>query len=488
MRHLEALDGIGRDGLFYDGRWQPAFSPRRLDLVDPSNGHSLGQVVDADATDVEAAVRAAGRAFPAWRALKPADRGRALTEAARRLRADAPRLAAIDAINAGLPLRAMLGDVEMAAAQIEYFAGLVRETKGETLPLGDGALNYSLREPLGVVLRIHPFNHPLMFAAAKVAAALAAGNTVIGKPAEQTPLSALALAEIWSEIFPPGVFNLVTGGRACGAALVEHAGIAKVGVIGSTETGRAVMRSAAGTLKKIALELGGKNALVAFPDADPDRLAAACVQGMNLAWTAGQSCGATTRIYLHDEIHDVVVGRIRTLLAAIRLGRPIDPDCEMGCLVSRDQQRRVMEYIASGIREGATLAFGGGTPGGPLAQGCYVEPTLFTGVRPDMRIAREEIFGPVMSVLRWNDAAQMIAEVNALDYGLAASIWTRDLARAHRTAMAIEAGYIWINGVGSHALGAAFGGYKASGLGREECLEELLSYTQTKNVNITLDA
>lgn len=486
MVEVADLDNIRRDALFYDGKWQPASSTRRLDLVDPSNGSSLGQVVDADETDVEDAVLAASKAFPKWRALKPVDRAQILMEAARRLRGASARLAAIDAINAGLPVRAMTGDVEMAAAQIEYFAGLARETKGETLPLGEGSLNYSLREPLGVVVRIHPFNHPLMFAAAKVAAALAAGNTVIGKPAEQTPLSALALADLWSDLFPAGVFNMLTGGRICGAALAAHPKVAKVGVIGSTETGRAVMRSAAQSLKKIALELGGKNALVAFPDADPDKLAQACVHGMNLTWTAGQSCGSTTRVYLHEAIHDTVVEKIKVLLGSIRLGRPIDPDCEMGCLTSREHQARVKNYIASGIQEGATLAYGGGSPGGELAHGFYVEPTLFTDVRPDMQIAREEIFGPVMSVFRWNDEARVITEVNALEYGLAASIWTRDLEKAHMTASAIEAGYIWINGVGSHFLGAAFGGYKQSGLGREECLEELLSYTQTKNVNITL--
>jgi betaine-aldehyde dehydrogenase len=377
--------------------------------------------------------------------------------------------------------------VEMAASQIEYFAGLVREVKGETLPLGPDALNYTVREPLGVVVRIHPFNHPLMFAAAKVAPALAAGNTVIGKPAEQTPLSALALAELWSDLFPAGVFNIVTGGRPCGARLVSHEGVAKAGVIGSVDTGRAVMRSAADTLKKVSLELGGKNALIAFPDVDPAKLAAAAVRGMNLYWTAGQSCGSTSRIYLHEDIHDAVVEEMARILSRIRLSKPIDPDCEMGCLVSATQQKRVLEYIASGIEEGARLVYGGKVPQDPdLQKGFFVQPTLFAEVTPEMRIAREEIFGPVMAVFRWRDKDAMLKEVNALKYGLTASIWTDDLVTAHRTAAAIEAGYIWINSVGAHFIGAPFGGYKQSGLGREECLEELLSYSQLKNVNVNL--
>lgn len=477
----------GRQALFYDGKWQKPSSTARIDVINPATGKSLGSVVDANADDVDAAVRAAAAAFPAWRATKPVERAKILVEAARRLREAGKDLGAIDALDAGLPIREMANDVEMAASQIEYFAGLVREIKGETIPLGPDSLNYSLREPLGVVARIHPFNHPVMFAAAKIAPALAAGNTVIGKPAEQTPLSALALAQVWADLFPAGVFNMITGGRSCGAALTAHPKVAKVGVIGSIGTGRAVMRSAADTLKKVSLELGGKNALIAYPDVDPAKLAAAAVRGMNLYWTAGQSCGSTTRIYLHDDIHDAVVEEMVAILGRIRLGDPADPACEMGCLVSKAQQERVLGYVASGVEEGARLAFGGKAPtSGPLANGFYVEPTLFADVKPHMRIAREEIFGPVMSVFRWRDEAEVIAEVNSLEYGLAASIWTRDLVTAHRTAAAIEAGYIWINSAGAHFLGAPFGGYKQSGLGREECLEDLLSYTQLKNVNVSL--
>ncbi|MEW5421127.1 aldehyde dehydrogenase family protein [Amorphus sp. 3PC139-8] len=483
---LSMID-IGRNALFYGGKWQAPFSDARIDVVNPADGSPLGSVVDANAQDVDAAVEAARRAFPAWRDLPPVERAKLMIKAANALRSHSDELAYLDALDAGLPIRMMANDVEMAASQIEYFAGLVRETKGDTLPMGPGSLNYSVREPLGVVVRIHPFNHPIMFAAAKVAPALAAGNVVIGKPADQTPLSALALAEIWKDIFPPSVFNLITGSRECGAHLVAHCGVAKVGVIGSVETGRAVMRSAADTLKKVTLELGGKNALIAYPDARTSDIAQAAVKGMNLDWTAGQSCGSTTRIFLHEAVHDAVVEEMKQLLSEIRLGPPTDPATEMGCLVSERQRDRVLSYVATAKQEGATLVCGGAAPEDPaLAGGYFVLPTLFTDVAPGMTIAREEIFGPVMAVFRWSDEEQMLAEVNALDYGLAASIWTNDLATAHRCAAKTEAGYIWINGVGAHFVGAPFGGYKQSGLGREECLEDLLSYTQTKNVNLSL--
>jgi len=489
MDKVDALAFIepGRKALFHGGAWQEPLSRSFLDVTDPSDGRSLGQVVNADAEDVERAVASAWAARDGWRRTRPAERAGILREAARRLRDNQDMLATLDALDAGLPIARVAGDVVVAALQLEYFAGLVSEMKGETLPTDGGSLNYTLREPLGVVVRIHPFNHPLMFAAGKVAAALAAGNPVIGKPADQTPLSALALARLWADLFPPGVFNILTGDRATGAALVSHPKVAKVGVIGSVPTGRAVMRSAADTLKKVTLELGGKNALIAYPDADPRKVAAAAVEGMNFAWTAGQSCGSTTRIFIHEEIHDAVVEEMTAIMRNIRLGIPSERDCQMGCLVSAEQQGKVLDYIRIGQEEGAVLACGGkAAQEERLRDGYFVEPTLFTSVTPQMRIAREEIFGPVVCAMRWADEDAMFEAVNGLDYGLTASIWTADLVNAHRAASRVEAGYIWINTVASHFLGAPFGGYKQSGLGREECLDELLSYTQVKNVNIPL--
>jgi betaine-aldehyde dehydrogenase len=357
--------------------------------------------------------------------------------------------------------------------------------KGNTLPMGEGQLNYTLREPLGVVARIVAYNHPLMFAAAKIGAPLAAGNTLVLKAAEQAPLSALRLAELIGGLFPPGVVNVLMGGVTCGRALTVHPQIRKVTLIGGIPTGRAVMQAAAASLKPVILELGGKNALVAYPDADVDALIAGAVRGMNFTW-AGQSCGSTSRLFLHEAIHDRVLAAVaERVVARHRPGIPTDRATTMGPLISEAQFQKVMKYIALGREQGARLVTGGRRSEDPaLARGWFVEPTIFADVTPDMRIASEEIFGPVLSVFRWSDEETMFGQVNGLDYGLTASIWTRDLATAHRAAARIEAGYIWVNNVSEHFLGAPFGGYKQSGIGREECIEEMFDFSQIKNVNL----
>ena len=471
--------------LFYGGAWRASLSGRRFAVESPGDGSSLGHTADADTADIEAAVAAARAAFPAWRATPPLERAAALRRFAARVREHAADLALLDAIDCGNPVRAMLGDAAIATAQIDFFAGLVTEMKGDSIPMGPDRLNVTVREPLGVVARIIPFNHPFMFAAGKSAAPLAAGNTVIVKPPEQAPLSALRLAELAEDIFPPGVFNVVTGqGPATGAALVAHPDVASIALIGSVGAGRAVMRSAAERLKPVLLELGGKNALIAFPDADPDAVAEALVAGMNFAW-CGQSCGSTSRAFMHEAIHDAVLEHLRRRIAAFRPGAPDDMATTMGAIASRAQHDRILSYIEAGRREGATLLCGGGVPADPaLAGGLYIEPTVFTGVTPAMTIAREEIFGPVLSVLRWRDEAEMVRDVNAVEVGLTCSIWTNDLHAALRTATAAEAGYVWVNEVSRHFLGAPFGGVKQSGLGREECLSELLAFTQEKNIHL----
>jgi betaine-aldehyde dehydrogenase len=325
-----------------------------------------------------------------------------------------------------------------------------------------------------------------MFCAGKAAAPLAAGNTVVIKPPQQAPLSSLRLAELVDGVLPPGVFNVVPGGRDAGAALAAHRDVAMVALIGSVAAGRAVMRAASDTVKPVLLELGGKNALIAYPDADPDDVAAAIVGGMNFTW-CGQSCGSTSRAFVHTAIHDAVLARIATRIAAFRPGIPTDPATTMGAIVSRAQLDRVVDFIASAQHEGARLLHGGGPPDDPrLAGGFYLEPTVFADVKPGMRIAQEEIFGPVLAVLAWSDETQMLTDVNAVPYGLTCSIWTNDLSTAHRTAMAVNAGYVWINDVGKHFLGAPFGGVRQSGFGREECLEEMLGFTQEKNIHVRL--
>jgi betaine-aldehyde dehydrogenase len=381
----------------------------------------------------------------------------------------------------------MLYDVGISADYMELFAGLVTEIKGSTIPVGPASLHYTAREPLGVVARIGAFNHPLLFVAGKCGAPLAAGNAMVIKPSDTTPLTSLRIAELWHGIFPPGVFNVVTGGREAGAALATHRGVAKVGFIGSVNAGRAVMSAASGTLKALTLELGGKNALVACDDANPAEVADGVVRGMNFRYVTGQSCNSTSRVYLHEAIYDAALPAIVDRVRRIKVGLPTEPDTEMGCLSSQAQYDKTLEYIELGLQGGARLVYGGKRPSDPkLAKGFFVEPTVFADVTDDMRIAREEIFGPVVSVLRWSDEEDVVARVNALDVGLTCSIWTRSLSRAHRLAARVEAGYVWINGASQHWVGVPFGGYKQSGLGREESIEELLACTQLKTVNVML--
>jgi len=475
-----------RRSLYIGGAWQEPRSGRYEVTLDPGSGASLGEVALAGEADVDAAVAAAREGFRAWRTVAPLERARVLRRVAAILREHADELAWIDALNCGNPVREMAADTAIAAAQLEFFAGLVTEAKGSSIPMGPDAVNFSVREPVGVVARIIPFNHPFMFAAGKSAAPLAAGNAVIVKPPDQAPLSALRLAELLDGVLPPGVFNVLPGDRTTGAALSAHPGVAMVAIIGSVDAGRAVMRAASQTVKPVLLELGGKNALIAFPDADPDDVAAAAIAGMNFGW-CGQSCGSTSRAFIHRDIYERVQQRIVARIATFRPGKPTDPATTMGAIVSPAQRDRVLDFIASGTREGARLLCGGGPPSdSALAGGNFVEPTVFADATMSMRIAREEIFGPVLSLLPWSDPAQMLADVNAVEYGLSCSIWTRDLDTAHRTAMAVEAGYVWINEVGKHFLGAPFGGVKQSGFGREECLEELLQFTQLKNIHLRL--
>ena len=471
--------------LYFGGAWHSG--ARTLAVTSPSTGESLGTTVEATADDVNRAVVAACEAFLRWRDVPAQERASAIRRASAILRQNADELAWLEAVDTGNPFQAMRFDVEISANYMDYFAGLVTEIKGDTIPIGAGTLNYTLREPLGVVVRIGAFNHPLLFTAGKCGAPLAAGNTLIVKPAEQTPLSSLRIAELWEGVFPPGVFNIVTGGRDTGSALVAHPKVAKIGFIGSVTAGRAVMTGAGATLKALTLELGGKNALIACADASPADVADGVVRGMNFRYVTGQSCNSTSRVYLHADIHDAALAEIVKRVGALKVGLPTEPDNEVGCLSSKAQFDKTMSYIKLGIEGGARLAYGGKRPADPkLAQGFFVEPTVFADVTDDMRIAREEIFGPVVSILRWSDEDDLVARVNALDVGLTASIWTHDLDRAHRLASRVEAGYIWINGASTHYVGVPFGGYKQSGMGREESIEELLACTQIKNVNVTI--
>lgn len=471
--------------LYAGGRWIEPHGGY-AQTWNPGTGESLGQCAEADATDIDRVVQEAQRGFEQWRAVKPLERGAMLRRIAQVLRDNARELAMIDAANCGNPVTEMAGDALAAAAQIEYFAGLVTEIKGETLPMGDGVVNMTVREPLGVCARIVAYNHPLMFVAGKLAPVIAAGNTAVMKAPQQAPLSTYRLMELIEGILPAGVLNIVTGGAASGQALVEHPLVQHVALIGSVQTGRAIARAAAESLKKISLELGGKNACIIFPDADIKAAIAGAVSGMNFGW-CGQSCGSTSRLFVHESIHDQVMEGILQQIGRYQPGIPTDPATTMGALISQAQYDKVMRYIDIAHNDGARLVYGGKRPDSvALAKGFYVEPTVFDGVTQAMRIAREEVFGPILCVLTWRDEAEMMRQVNDVEYGLTCSIWTSSLANAHRTASRVQAGYVWVNNASRHFIGAPFGGYKQSGLGREESLDELLHYTQQKNINITL--
>lgn len=472
---------------FWDGQWHTSKGDRVINSINPSTGELLATVPIADNAEVNLAVEAAARAFPHWKSTPPLVRARLMRQAAAKIREHAEDLALLDAADCGNPVKAMIFDAEIAATQLEYFAGLVLEIKGETIPTGNGSLNYTQREALGVVARIFPFNHPFMFAGGKIAAPLAAGNTVVVKPPEQAPLSTIKLMELLADIFPPGVLNCVIGDRETGAALVEHPDVAAVGLIGSVAAGQAVLRATANDMKRTLLELGGKNAMVIYPDANFDRAVNGAVKGMNFTW-CGQSCGSTSRLFIHESLHDRFVEElVERIHAEHRPGIATNLNTTMGALASAAQHQRTMDYIDIAKKDGATLVCGGKRPDDPeLKNGYFVEPTVFTDVKPSMRIAQEEVFGPVLSIMKWNDEDTLFNDINSTEFGLTASIWTRNLVTAHQAAARIQSGYIWINDCSSHFIGAPFGGYKRSGIGKEESIEELFEFTQLKNINVSM--
>ncbi|MBI3934791.1 MAG: aldehyde dehydrogenase family protein [Acidobacteria bacterium] len=470
------------------GVMTPSGTGRTFTTMNPATGKKLADVPACDAADVNRAAEAAQAAFASWKKLTPVERAAYCRRFAERLRARSETYAMLDALDLGSPLQAMRKDVASAAALIDWYAGLAPEIKGETIPANSQTLNFTIREPFGVVGRITPFNHPIMFAA-RIAAPLIAGNTLVLKPAEQTPLSALEMAVDAQEIFPPGVVNIICGdGPGAGVPLVTHPLVRRIHFTGSVEVGRAIMRAAADGLKTITLELGGKNPMIVFPDADLDKAVAGAFNGMNYCLSQGQSCGSTSRLFLHADIHDEFLARLLEKVKSARIGLPTEETTDMGCLVSQKHFDKVMAYIELGKNEGARLVAGGGPPPqAELQHGFFVLPTIFDQVQQTMRLAREEIFGPVQAVLTWNDEAEVVAMANSLMYGLTASIWTRDFPRAYRVAREVEAGFVWINDSSRHFAGVPFGGVKHSALGREESLADLLSYTQLKSINVNLD-
>jgi acyl-CoA reductase-like NAD-dependent aldehyde dehydrogenase len=453
-------------------------------------GEVVCDVPDGDAADVERAVALGQEAAQEWAMVPVQERARTVLKLAQVAREHRRELAVLDAVDVGNTVSSMVPDVDFGIEVMEFLAGAGTHLGGSTLPATNTHLHYTTREPFGVVARIVAFNHPVSFALQKVAAPLVAGNAVILKPSDASPLSALRMGELFAPHLPRGLLSVLVGaGVELPRAIVRHPQIRRIGFIGSEATGRAIQREAAEVaVKDITLELGGKNAIVVCPDVDLDAAAAGVVKGMNFRGWQSQSCSSTTRLLVHDSIADALLAKVRELSEAVIIGDPLDPATQMGTMATEAQYRKTMCYIEAGLQEGAELITGGGRPD-HLADhpGHFVAPTVFDRVTPQMRIAREEIFGPVLSVLRWTDLDEAVAMANAVDYGLTAAIWTRDIGIAHRVAARFDVGYVWINDAATHFAGTPFGGFQNSGIGREECMEEVVSYTRQKTVHVALD-
>jgi len=484
---LTEITEIARQ-LFINNQWQASSSGKTMSVVNPATEDVIAEVPSADASDVDRAVAAARAAFSGpWSRLSARERGRLVRRLGDRLMERADEVARLETLHNGKPISESRHiEIPAAAECFEYYGGWSDKVMGETIPVKGNHLTYTLREPVGVVAAIVPWNFPLLLAAWKVAPALACGNTVILKPASQTPLTALALGELALDVgFPPGVLNVITGaGATVGQALVEHPGIDKIAFTGDTTTGKSIMRSAADTLKKITLELGGKSPNIVLGDADMD----AAIRGATIGifYGKGEVCAAGSRLLvdraIKDEFLDKLTARVRKMVP----GDPMDPKTRFGAISSRKQLDTVLRYIDTGKTEGAALLTGGERADIGTGKGYFLQPTVFADVKPEMTISREEIFGPVLATIDFADLDEAIATANDTPYGLAAGVWTRDIKKAHYVARQLQAGTVWVNTYNVYDTAAPFGGYKQSGFGREMSAHALEHYTQVKSVWVDL--
>ncbi|PPQ26105.1 aldehyde dehydrogenase [Rhodopila globiformis] len=461
-----------------------------LTVENPARRTPIATIPRGGREDVDRAVEAAQKAFPAWSKVPPRQRGRMLLRIAEALEARIEEMARVIAEETGNALRTQARpEATLTADVFRYFGGLAGELKGETIPLGENVLSYTRREPLGVVGAIIPWNAPVMLGALKIAPALCAGNTMVLKAAEDAPLGVLLMAQICQEFLPPGVLNVLTGlGEECGGPLAQHPVIRKMSFTGSTEVGKIIMRAAADRIVPVSLELGGKSPSIVYPDVDEDWVVDGVIAGMRFT-RQSQSCTAGSRLFLHKDIFDSFLGKLQAKVQALKLGDPLEESTDIGTIINEKQFRKVCGYVDEGLkRKDARLVFGGLPPtSGPLSEGYFAIPTVFADTSNDWRLAREEIFGPVLVAIPWTDEAEAVRMANDSHYGLAAYVWTHDIGSALRTAHAIESGWVQVNQGLGQQMGHSYGGYKQSGIGREFSLEGMLdSFTQRKNVTVNL--
>jgi aldehyde dehydrogenase (NAD+) len=474
--------------LLIDGQWIDG--SKTFDTVNPATGDVLTQVVEASASDVDRAVEAARRAFEGksgpWRTMPASERGRRIWRLADLVEKNIDELAELETLDNGKPIfESRNVDMPMVVDVLRYYAGWATKIHGETVNTFDSAFTYTLREPVGVVGLIIPWNFPLLLASWKLGPALACGNTIVIKPAEQTPLSTLRLGELALEAgLPAGVLNIVTGGPETGKAIVGHAGIDKIAFTGSTAVGKEIMRGAADTLKRVTLELGGKSPNIVFADSDIDNAVKGAING--IFYGKGEVCNAGSRLFVESKVLEEFLDKLVARAKKMVPGDPLDPKTRMGAIVSQEQMQTVLGYVEAGKKEGAKLLAGGNRVWVDGGKGFFIEPTIFGGVTNDMKIAQEEIFGPVLAALSFDDVNQVVELANGNQYGLAAAVWTRDVKKAHQVSRQLRAGTVWINTYGLMDAALPFGGYKRSGFGRELGMHAIEHYTELKTVWLNL--